>query len=82
MNYFLYVLKSKIANKSYTGITSNLERRLKEHNLGKHFYTKRHCPWTMIYSEKCDNLEEARKREKYFKSSSGRKILKNLFSKL
>ena len=52
MNYFLYILKSKISLKSYTGITNDLDRRLLEHNSGKHFYTKRHCPWIMIYNEK------------------------------
>jgi len=82
MNYFLYILKSTISNKSYTGITNNLNRRLKEHNLGKHFYTKRHSPWIMIYNEKYDSLKEAREREKYLKSASGRKFLKKLFIKI
>jgi len=82
MNYFLYILQSINYKKSYTGITNNLDRRLLEHNSKKHFYTKRYCPWKMIYSEKYDNLKEARKREKYLKSASGRKFLKELFSKL
>ncbi len=81
-NYFLYILRSTVFNKSYTGITNNLDRRIKEHNSKKHFYTKRHCPWIMIYNEKYDNLEETRKREKYLKSASGRKFLKELFSKI
>jgi putative endonuclease len=82
MDTFLYVLKSTVRCKSYVGITNNLDRRLQEHNSGKHFYTKRHCPWVMIYSEKYDSLDEARKREKYLKSTSGRKFLKQLFSKI
>jgi len=81
MNYFLYILKSNIHQKSYTGITNNLDRRLAEHNSGKNFYTKRHCPWVMIYKEKYDSLKEARNREKYLKSASGRKFLKELFKK-
>ncbi|MFA6257435.1 MAG: GIY-YIG nuclease family protein [Candidatus Paceibacterota bacterium] len=80
MNYFLYILKSTVSLKSYVGITNNLNRRLAEHNSGKSFYTKRHCPWTMIYNEKYDSLKEARKREKYLKSASGRKFLKKLFN--
>ena len=82
MEYFLYVLKSTTSLKSYTGITNNLERRLTEHNSGKHIYTKRYCPWIMIYYEKYGSLKEARKREKYLKSASGRKFLKELFKKL
>ena len=33
----------------------------------------------MIYNEKYDNLKEARGREKYLKSATGRKFLKELF---
>ncbi|HWA31932.1 MAG TPA: GIY-YIG nuclease family protein [Candidatus Paceibacterota bacterium] len=79
MTYFLYILKSEVSNKSYTGITNNLTRRLAEHNSGKHFYTKRHRPWVMIYTENYASLSEARKREKYLKSAAGRKVLKNIF---
>lgn len=81
MNYFLYILKSVNNSKSYVGITNDLNRRLLEHNSGKNFYTKRHSPWVMIYNEKYDNLENARKREKYLKSAVGRKFLKKLFNK-
>lgn len=63
-------------------MTNDLIRRLSEHNSGKHFYTKRYCPWVMIYSEEYDSLKEARAREKYLKSSSGRRFLKELFSKI
>lgn len=63
-------------------MTNDLARRLAEHNSGKHLYIKRYCPWVMIYSEEYDSLEEARDQEVYLKSSSGRKFLKNLFSKI
>jgi len=82
MNYFVYILKSKSARKSYVGMTNDVDRRLAEHNSGKHFYTKRYLPWEMIYSESCGNLESARKREKYLKSATGRKFLKEIFEKL
>jgi len=81
MIYYIYVLKSQSANKSYVGMTNNLRRRLDEHNSGKHFYTKRHMPWTMIYNERYDNLVEARIREKYLKTVSGRRFLKKLFAR-
>ncbi|PIS15362.1 endonuclease [Candidatus Shapirobacteria bacterium CG09_land_8_20_14_0_10_38_17] len=65
--YTLYVLKSKTAKRSYVGITNNLKRRFKQHNLGNNFYTKRHLPWELIYKEEFNNRKEARKREKYLK---------------
>ena len=76
MNYYVYVLKSKIKNHFYIGITNNLERRLKEHNLGNICWTKRYKPWDILYTETMGNKIEARKREKYLKSHSGRKWVK------
>lgn len=79
--FIVYVLRSKIAKKSYVGITDNLRRRLEEHNLGKSFYTKRYKPWEMIYKEQFENREEARRREKYLKSAAGRRFLKKFVFK-
>jgi len=78
--YFVYILKSVNYKKSYVGITNNLKRRLDEHNSGKHVYTKRYLPWELIYREDYEFRAEARERERYFKSSSGRKFLKRLFN--
>ncbi|MCL5675926.1 MAG: GIY-YIG nuclease family protein [Patescibacteria group bacterium] len=78
--YYVYVLKSKIAKKSYVGLTNNVKRRLLEHNTGKDTYTKRYKPWIVIYFESVEDRVKAREREKYFKSSRGRRFLKqNIF---
>ena len=77
---YIYILKSKITKKSYIGMTNDIKRRLKEHNSGKHFYTKRYLPWEIIHIEEFSTVEEARKREKYLKSASGRRFLKKLFN--
>ncbi|MDQ3075945.1 MAG: GIY-YIG nuclease family protein [bacterium] len=82
MAYLLYVLKSQNFQKSYVGITDDLERRLSEHNSGKSFYTKRYGPWRVIYTEQCTDVRNARVREKYFKSASGRKALRKIFENL
>ncbi len=42
--YKVYILKSSDYPKTYVGITDNIDRRLKEHNSGKNFYTKRYKP--------------------------------------
>ncbi|MFH0806223.1 MAG: GIY-YIG nuclease family protein [Candidatus Brennerbacteria bacterium] len=76
MEYLVYVLKSTRASKSYVGITSDLTRRLSEHNSGKHPYTKRYLPWKVVYTETEVDRETARKREKYLKSAAGRRFLK------
>ena len=74
--YFVYVIKSQIDARLYKGITNDLERRVKEHNSGKHKSTKGYLPWELIYYEKVNNRIEAREREKYLKSGIGREFLK------
>jgi putative endonuclease len=74
--YTVYVLKSTVIKKSYVGITNDLERRLREHNEGKSYFTKRYLPWIVVYKEQVQDREEARKREKYLKSAAGRRFLK------
>jgi putative endonuclease len=71
-----------ICSKSYVGITDDIDRRLREHNSGKHLYTKRYMPWELIYSEELASIDEARKREKYYKSTTGRRALKKLFNRI
>jgi len=77
----VYVLKSDIQNKSYVGVTNDMKRRLKEHNSGKNLYTKRYLPWKVIHMEGFDNFTGARKREKFLKSTTGRRFLKKIFNK-
>jgi len=76
MPYFVYILKSELENSSYIGHTSNLDKRLIEHNSGKSLTTKRKKPWRLIYKEECLTRSEAVLREKYFKSIYGRMELK------
>lgn len=66
--------------KTYIGITNNLERRLKEHNSGKSIFTRKYMPWKLVYNEELDDRLQARKREKYFKSSAGRRKVKLMFN--
>ena len=76
--YYVYVLKSEIDGRLYKGMTNDLDRRIKEHNSGKHKSTKGYKPWKLVYSEEVQNRLEAREREKYFKSGIGREYLKRL----
>ena len=73
MKYFIYILKSIEFDKTYIGITNNPERRLREHNAGKSIYTRKYKPWEIVYNEEVLDRKAAREKEKYFKSSSGRK---------
>jgi putative endonuclease len=72
----VYALFNSINQEIYIGITIDLSRRLFEHNSGKSKYTKAYKPWTVFYSEICENYTEARKREIFFKSTNGRRELR------
>jgi len=76
MPYFVYILKSESTGTSYTGHTSNLEKRLIEHNNGKSISTRKKRPWKLIYQEEYQTRSEASNRERYFKSVKGRLELK------
>ena len=69
--WFVYVIEAKNGN-FYTGITNNLERRLKEHQSSKKgakfFRTSQ--PKNIIYKEVHSSRSEASKRESYIKSLS------------
>ena len=77
MAYIIYAIKSSFDGRIYVGFTSDLKNRLKEHNCGKTKSTKGFRPWSLIYEEKVETREEARKREKYLKSGCGKELLKN-----
>lgn len=71
--FYTYILKSKKNNKLYTGYTSDLRKRLKEHNEGKSKYTKNNGPYDLIYYEACLEKEDAMRREVYLKSGRGKR---------
>lgn len=68
--------------KTYVGSTSDLSRRLVEHERGFVKSTKNRLPVKLVYSENCKTLENARYQEKYYKSCSGRKKLKRILEEI
>jgi putative endonuclease len=47
--YYIYILLSKRSGKYYIGLTSDVNRRLEEHNNPTVFnkYTAKHIPWEL-----------------------------------
>ena len=73
--FFTYVLQSD-KNRYYTGHTSNLEKRLSEHNDGMTKSTKSASSWKVIYSKEFQTRSEAMQHEKWLKTGVGREFLK------
>ncbi len=75
--FYVYVLKSDIDGKLYTGYTHNIRKRIFEHNKGLNFSTKHRKPLKMIYCEVCLDEQDAKAREKYLKTGMGKRYLRN-----
>jgi len=64
MSYFVYILKCS-DDTLYTGITTDVERRVNEHNSSEKGakYTKLRRPVELLYSETAEDRSSASKRE-------------------
>ena len=75
-DWFVYILRC--ADETlYTGITTDLERRLIEHNAEKSVtkYTRVRQPVKMVYSENVESRSKAGQREAGIKSLSRKEKL-------
>jgi len=83
MKYFVYILECD-DNSLYTGITTDLKRRVVEHSNGSSKYTRSKLPHSngsskytrsklpakLVYSEEAENRTDAAKREREIKGWS------------
>jgi len=61
--YYIYILQCSDGS-LYTGITNNLDRRMKMHTEGKGSkYVRAKLPFSLVYKEKVENKSSALKRE-------------------
>ena len=79
--YYVYILKSDKDKNLYTGYSSDLKRRIAEHNAGKVESTKNRRPLKLICYEAYLDEETARKREEFLKTSDGKIDIKRRLKK-
>jgi putative endonuclease len=78
---FVYVLRSAVdGTRYYTGVTSNVARRLEVHNSGGSAHTAALRPWMIVVALEFANEESALNFERYLKSGSGRAFAKRHFT--
>ena len=73
--WYVYVLRSLKDKKLYTGLTSDLRRRIKQHKVGDVISTRERRPLELIYYEAGLSECKARKREIYLKTAWGKRYL-------
>jgi putative endonuclease len=74
---YVYVLRSQDSGRLYTGFTSDLKKRLRDHFENKSRSTNKRGVYELIYYEACYNSTDARAREIFLKSGPGKRYLKN-----
>ncbi len=74
--YYVYVLQSEKDWKFYTGLTNDIRKRLEEHNCGISEATKYRTPFRLVYYEFCWEYRDAWKRERYLKTTWGKRYIK------
>lgn len=74
--YYVYLLESFADNSWYIGYSTDLKLRFVSHNSGENSATRNKRPWKLIYYEAYTDRIDAKKRERFLKSGSGRKYLK------
>jgi predicted GIY-YIG superfamily endonuclease len=79
MGLIVYILRSQRDGSLYVGHTSNLPRRLEQHNnpYGKS-YTAKRGPWQLVHAEEHANRSTAMARERFLKSHAGAQEKKRL----
>jgi predicted GIY-YIG superfamily endonuclease len=75
--YYVYILRSRnFPDQTYVGSTSDLRKRLTEHNSGKSIHTNKFKTWDLAVNVALPEKKLAEHFERYLKSGSGRAFAK------
>jgi len=79
MKYVYILVSEKDPDRYYTGSTTDLKRRVEEHNAGKSTHTNKYMPWRLVMYFAFADPDKADKFELYLKTASGRAFAKKHF---
>jgi predicted GIY-YIG superfamily endonuclease len=78
--FYVYILQSiNYPERFYVGCTSDLKKRIKEHNLGYSTHTNKFRPWNIRGYIAFDTQEKAKHFENFLKTGNGRIFQKRFF---
>jgi putative endonuclease len=78
MFHYVYALQSLKNGSLYIGYSDDLGKRLQKHNRGLNFSTRPYLSWQLIHYEAYRNEKDAKRRERYLKTSQGSRLLKRM----
>ncbi len=76
--YYVYILQSCKKDFAYVGYSENLKARFQTHNSRKVNSTKPYAPLDLIHYEAYRSMKDAKRREKYLKTSRGRTTIRTM----
>ena len=79
--FYVYILRSEKSGSFYKGQTSDLSRRIKEHNNGEEKSTSRYVPWVLIWHTTVESRSEALALEKKLKNITGAKRIEDFIKR-
>lgn len=74
--FYVYLIESLSSGQRYIGLTTDLKRRLSEHNAGKSPHTSKFMPWRLVTYIAFSTRVTAESFERYLKSGSGHAFAK------
>ena len=75
MGFVTYILINESHTRTYVGQTGDFPSRFAKHNSGEVYSTRLFGPWIVLHKEEYTTRSEAMRREKWFKTRSGRKTI-------
>jgi putative endonuclease len=76
--FYVYLIQSVKEGSFYIGSTSDLDKRIKQHNDGESKYTSKRGPWNLVYFEVLNTRSESLRRERFLKKQRNREFYKKL----
>ena len=76
--HYVYILFSVERKRLYKGSTSDLKKRVKQHNLGEVSSTRSGIPWRLVYYQAFLSKTDALREELFLKTGKGKERIKYL----
>ncbi len=79
--FIVYIIYSPKLDRYYIGYTTDMTKRINEHNSGVSTFTAKATDWILKWSKGFDSRELAMKEERIIKAKKSRKYIEWLITK-
>ncbi|MFH1878931.1 MAG: GIY-YIG nuclease family protein [Candidatus Omnitrophota bacterium] len=74
----VYILLNEAKTRTYAGVADDVNKRLALHNAGRVKAARPYRPYNITHTEEFGTLKEAMQKEKFCKSTTGRRRIKEM----